>query len=200
MKKLFPVIYMFIITAVLSAVVIGFAQFTDERVKANQTLAFEIAVLKVLPDMYNENLNSVELHNMFIEKVKSPTDKTAGAYYVEKNQRLDCYILPVEGQGFWAPIKAVIGIKPDKKNVTGFAVYEQKETPGLGAEVAAEKFCGQFKGLELAKEKKKLIYFKRPGSPLEKYDVHAVTGATQTSTRLEKIINDGLIEWQKKVN
>jgi Na(+)-translocating NADH:ubiquinone oxidoreductase C subunit len=198
MKKLFPIIYMFVITALLSAVVIGFAQFTDKRVQANQKLAFEVAVLKVLPGLYDENLSSVELHNIFIENLKQPTEETAGAFYIEKDGRLTCYVLPVKGQGFWAPIEAVIGIKPDMKTVTGFAVYEQKETPGLGAEVANESFCRQFNGLETS-QGNKMIYFKRPGSPLGKSEVHAVTGATQTSTRLEKIINDGLIEWRKKV-
>jgi hypothetical protein len=39
---------------------------------------------------------------------------------------------------------------------------------------------------------------KRPSDVLGKSDVHAITGATQTSIRLEKIINDALINWLSK--
>jgi hypothetical protein len=31
-------------------------------------------------------------------------------------------------------------------------------------------------------------------------DVHAVTGATQTSTRLEKILNDALKKWRAELD
>ncbi|MBN1796073.1 MAG: FMN-binding protein [Sedimentisphaerales bacterium] len=198
MKRLFPVIYMFVITAALSAVVIGFARFTEKRVQANESLAFEIAVLKVVPDLYDEKLSSMELHKIFTGEVKEPAETTAGAYFVEEDGQIAGYALPIAGQGFWASIRAVVGIKPDKRTVTGFAVYEQRETPGLGAEVAQIAFTEQFKNLKLSADGKPVV-FRRPGETLQKSQVHAVTGATQTSTRLEKIINDALAEWRKKV-
>jgi major membrane immunogen (membrane-anchored lipoprotein) len=37
---------------------------------------------------------------------------------------------------------------------------------------------------------------RRPGDALGPSDVHAVTGATQTSVRLEKILNDALKKWR----
>lgn len=190
---------MFVVTAVLSAVIIGFAQFTSGRVAANETLNFELAVLKALPGIYDSNLSSVELHNIFEQKLTQPTKASGGAFLLKQNDKIVAYALPIEGQGFWAPIKAVIGIKPDKKTVTGFAVYEQRETPGLGAEVAKKEFCDKFNGLKMA-DGDKYVYFKRPGSELQKCDVHAVTGATQTSTRLEKIINDSIKQWRTKIN
>ncbi len=197
-KKWFPVLYMFIVTAFFSSIVIGVSQFTKERVIANQKRSFEQAVLIVLPGMYDAQASDLELHRRFQEQVNLPDEFTAGAYTIKKYSQLIAYALPIQGQGFWAPIKGVIGIAADKKAITGVVFYEQKETPGLGAQITTVEFRSQFQGKVMSMGKKPLS-FKRPGDILGKSDVHAVTGATQTSARLEKIINNGLRNWQLKM-
>ena len=92
----------------------------------------------------------------------------------------------------------VIGVKADKETVTGIAFYEQKETPGLGAEITKPAFKNQFQGKLLA-EQGSPLKMRRPGETLGKNEYHAVTGATQTSTRLENIINDALEQWREKL-
>ncbi len=198
-RRWFPVVYMFIITACFSAVIIGFAQFTEPQVQANQARAFELAVLTVLPDMYDENVGSIELHRRFEEELEKPNEKSAGAYVLKRDGKLVAYALPFTGQGFWAPIDGVIGISADKETVTDICIYQQRETPGLGAEVAARQFCDQFIQLKMGNIERP-VRFKRMGEPLSESDVHAVTGATQTSTRLEVMINTALSEWRKKIN
>jgi Na(+)-translocating NADH:ubiquinone oxidoreductase C subunit len=197
-KRWFPIFYMFAVTACFSAVIIGFAQMTEEQVKANQAGSFEVAVLKVLPGLYDPNAGAVELHRQFVEQVGKPTDETAGAYTSEQNGKITAYALPFTGQGFWAPIDGVIGIEPDKKTITNIVIYQQRETPGLGAEVAQRPFCNQFIDLKMTAGDKP-IEFRRPGEPLNIGQVHAVTGATQTSIRLEKIINDALNRWRNRI-
>jgi Na+-transporting NADH:ubiquinone oxidoreductase subunit C len=128
--------------------------------------------------------------------VKGPDDSTGGAYTLRKNGVILAYALPISGRGFWAPIKGIIGIKADKKTITGIAFYEQNETPGLGAEIAKISFRKQFEGKVISTDDKP-INIRRPSATLGQSDVHAITGATQTSTRLEKIINDGLTKWLK---
>ena len=193
-KKWFPVLYMFVLTAFFSTIVIGFTQLTGERVEANETLAFEKAVLAVLPGLYEENLNRLELHRRFTESVIPPDDSFGIAYTLKQNGQIVAYALPISGQGFWAPIEGVIGIRADKKTITGIAFYRQNETPGLGAEITKATFKEQFPDRIIATEGQP-INIKRPGTVLGDSDVHAVTGATQTSTRLENIINTGLKEW-----
>ena len=193
-KTWFPIVYMFCLTAFFSTIVIGFTQATGERVEANEKLAFEKAVLDALPGLYEENLSRMELHKRFTESVSPPDDSSGTAYTLRQNGQIVAYALPVSGQGFWAPIKGVIGIKADKKTVTGIAFYQQNETPGLGAEIAKAAFTEQFRGKIIAVNGQP-INIKRPGDVLGNSDVHAVTGATQTSTRLENIINAGLNEW-----
>jgi Na+-transporting NADH:ubiquinone oxidoreductase subunit C len=197
-KKWYPVVYMFVLTAVFSSLVIGFTQSTIKRVEANEKLIFEEAVLATL-GLYNPNLSGLEQHKIFVEKIKEPSAQTGGAFTLVEGDRIVAYALPVEGQGFWATIRAVVGIDADKKTIKGFAVYQQNETPGLGAEIAKPEFRNQFKGKIISNEAKPLN-INRPGTPLDESSVHAITGATQTSVRLEKLINDGLKNWKEKMS
>lgn len=197
-KRWFPVVYMFIVTAFFSAIVIGFTRITEARVQANQEFAFESAVLRVLPDMYDPGASQQALHTRFVEEVQKPDDATAGAYVLRQGGSVAGYALPFSGQGFWAPIKGVLGISPDRETITGIAFYEQNETPGLGARITEPDFKEQFESLRMTGAEAP-IQMKRPGEPLNEGQFHAVTGATQTSVRLERIINDALAQWNSKM-
>jgi Na+-transporting NADH:ubiquinone oxidoreductase subunit C len=199
-KLWFPVVYMFAVTAFFSSIVIGFTQATGNRIGANQKLSFEKAILAALPDLYDESekISGLELHKRFTEKVSAPDEQTAGAYTLKESGKIVAYALPIEGKGFWARIKGVIGIRADKKTITGIYFYQQSETPGLGAEIAKPEFRNQFKGKIISVGEKPLT-IARPDSTLDRSSVHAVTGATQTSTRLEVIINNGLKQWQQEM-
>jgi len=186
---------MFMVTAFFSSIVIGFAQLTADRVQANQKLAFEIAVLAVLPDLYDPDSS---LHEIFQKNVTPPNEELAGACTLEKDGQIQGYALPIVGPGFWAPIKGIIGIAADKKTITAIAFYQQNETPGLGGQILTSKFRDQFNGVIMSISDKP-IRLMPVGSMLGEGDVHAVTGATQTSIRLEKIINDALENWQDKL-
>lgn len=194
-KRLYGVFYMFFVTAFFSSIVIGFARFTDEKVQANKQLAFEKAVLSVLPNLWAPDASNLELHQKFMEKVNLPGPHSGNAYTLKEDGKLIAYALPIEGQGFWSPIKGIISIESDEKTIIGIAFYEQNETPGLGAQILTSDFRDQFKG-KIISVIDKPMRIKPAGEILRKNEVHAVTGATQTSTRLEKIINDAVTKWQ----
>jgi Na+-transporting NADH:ubiquinone oxidoreductase subunit C len=197
-KRWYAPVFMFIVTAAFSSVVIGFAMKTENLVEANAQQALEKAVLQVLPTLYSDTASRSELRKTFVEQVGRPSDETGGAYVFKKGNQIEAYAVPFSGQGFWATIKGVVGVKADKKTVTGIAFYEQSETPGLGAEITKPTFKNQFPGRILA-DKAVLLKMKRPGESLAQNEYHAVTGATQTSMRVEKIINDALNQWREKI-
>ncbi|MHC4264747.1 MAG: FMN-binding protein, partial [Planctomycetota bacterium] len=177
-KRWYSVIYMFVVTAFFSTIVIGFSQFTQERVEANKQINFEKAVYMVIP-VIDDTPSSQNVHAIF-SVLNKPDKSSGGAYYLKnKDGEIKFYVLPFEGQGFWAPIKGVIGIKADKQTVVGIAFYEQNETPGLGAEIAKPDFTNQFIDKKLSSQDK-ILNIKRPGDELGESDVYAVTGATQT--------------------
>jgi Na+-transporting NADH:ubiquinone oxidoreductase subunit C len=198
-NRWFSVFYMFIVTAFCSSIIIGLTLATRERVEANATTALEEAVLRVLPGLYEDGLSGVQIHQRFADSVTLPSDETGGAWVVKENGTVRAYAVPVAGQGFWAPIKGIIGVAGDRTTVTGIAFYEQNETPGLGAEIETPVWRAQFKGKTLSGGER-VLSMKRPGEPLGEHDVHAVTGATQTSVRVAKLINDSVAQWRQKLN
>lgn len=197
-KRWFPILYMFLVSAFFSSVVIGFTAATRRRVEANEMLAFERAIVSVVPGLYEPGLSGMEIHQRFAGRLNEPTAATAGAYTLQQDGQVVAYALPISGQGFWAPIKGVIGIQADGHTVTGIAFYEQNETPGLGAEITQPAFRSQFEGLTLSAGDKP-VRIERPGTELDSGQVHAVTGATQTSARVEKIINSAVTMWRSEV-
>lgn len=46
------------------------------------------------------------------------------------------WVIPVNGFGLWDAIYGYLALKPDGNTVIGIAWYEQKETPGLGGNIA----------------------------------------------------------------
>ena len=190
----FAGVYMFCLTACLSSIIIGVSKATRDRVEANQQIAFETAVVEVLPF----DLSSKEHpHKSFIDYIKS-NELVNGAYVLMDGREIKGYALPIAGKGFWAPIKGIIGIAPDKKTITGIAFYEQNETPGLGAQITTKDFRVQFINKKLA-DGDKPIRIMPAGTVLKNNEVHAISGATQTSRRLEKLINEDLVEWRNQL-
>ena len=58
----------------------------------------------------------------------------------------DGYVIPINGFGLWDAIYGYLALKPDGNTVIGITWYEQKETPGLGANIAEEPWQSLFPG------------------------------------------------------
>ena len=104
------------------------------------------------------------------------------------------------GRGFWDQISGVLALTPDLNRVIGLAILSQKETPGLGGRITEPQFQGRFKGLDASPprdETERFIHITR-AEPAGKQDprygrtVDAITGATQTSLALDRLINENL--------
>lgn len=191
-KPFFAVIYMFVVTAFFSSILVGFSRMTRSRVKANEQLAVERAVLAVFPDTME--VAAKDIHAVFNEKFVEKQELGAWLYY--RDQQLAGYAVPVEGKGYWATIKGIVGIDVDTQTITGVSFYEQSETPGLGARIVEPDFCDQFVGRKLQISEMP-IGIKPPSETLKDNQVHAITGATQTCIRLEVLMNEGLAQWQQ---
>ncbi len=61
-------------------------------------------------------------------------------------RQVEGYIIPVSGFGLWDYIYGYIAVRPDGDEVIGISWYEQKETPGLGANIAETPWQSQFSG------------------------------------------------------
>lgn len=54
------------------------------------------------------------------------------------------YIIPVNGYGLWGPIYGYLAIEANANTVLGTTWYDQKETAGLGANIATSSWQEQF--------------------------------------------------------
>jgi Na+-transporting NADH:ubiquinone oxidoreductase subunit C len=179
-----------VITAVFSSVLIAFSRLTQGRVRANEQLNFERAVVQAFPEIQYKN--NLEIHQIFDDQFKK--DDRTGAYLYEKDGQLSGYAVPFAGQGFWDKIEGVIGIAADKRTIRGVAFYQQKETPGLGARIDEETFRKQFIGKNIQDSAQPIRIVPEAQIPADN-EVHAVTGATQTSVRLEVLMNRNIRAW-----
>ena len=194
----YPVIYMFTVTFLFTAVLIGIANATRGRVEANRLFLFERAVLSAVGAGPESIASPARVHSLFNRTVLPPSPSSGGAYRHMDGERLVAYALPIEGQGFWDVIRGVVGIAPGGRALTGIAFYQQKETPGLGAEISKPRFRGQFEGAGLSDGPVPLALYPSSSAKSE-HHLDAVTGATETCTRLERIINTALVEWRGRV-
>lgn len=189
-KPYFAIVYMFVITAVFSSALIGFARITRGRVAANLQLNFERAVVQAFPEI--EFQSNLQIHQIFKDLFRK--DDRTGAYLYEKEGQIVGYAVPFSGQGFWDKIEGIIGIAADKRTVQGVAFYEQKETPGLGARIDEDEFRRKFIGKKIDDSIRPIGIVPEAQTPAEN-EVHAVTGATQTSVRLETLMNQNIRQW-----
>lgn len=65
---------------------------------------------------------------------------------------VDGYVIPVNGYGLWDAIYGYLAIKPDGNSVIGITWYDQKETPGLGANIADPPWQNLFPGKRIFQE------------------------------------------------
>ena len=190
----YSVVFMFICTLAVSTVLIIFGNATRQRVEDNQRVAFRRAVLEALLMELPRSISPAQIHDIFTDSIRAGS-QFAGIQEFRRNDSIIAYALPIEGPGFWAPIKGVVGIAADEKTLTGLAIYEQNETPGLGGEIVKPHFRDQFRGKRIGEGDRPLEI--KPGTEvLDEHSVHAITGATQTSEKLEILLNTALQTWR----
>jgi Na+-transporting NADH:ubiquinone oxidoreductase subunit C len=193
-NRYWAVVFMFVLTAILSTILIGLARFTEPRVRLNREIAFETAAVRCIPLI--EAKTETEIHTVFGRDFIKP-ESASGAYLYQPSGRAVGYALPFSGQGFWSTIRGVIGISVDRKTILGVWFYEQAETPGLGARIVEPFFYEQFAGKIFSSDARP-IRIKSVADATDK-DIAAISGATQTCVRLEKLLNAAIEEWRNKM-
>lgn len=125
----------------------------------------------------------------------------------------DGWVIPVEGMGLWSYIYGYLAIKPDGNTVIGITWYDQKETPGLGANIATLDWQQQFGGKDifLSNSEGKTDYKTAPlginvvkgkvkevlgDSPKAKSAVDGMPGATLTGNGVTDAYKDTLAPYR----
>jgi Na+-transporting NADH:ubiquinone oxidoreductase subunit C len=101
-------------------------------------------------------------------------------------------VLPIEGMGMWGTVYGFLSIDRDGNTVRGLTFYEQKETPGLGGEIANPQWQALWVGRKAfdANWAPQLAVIKGPAGPPDKapHHVDGLSGATITSQGITRVV------------
>lgn len=194
-ERIYPILFMVVVTVVFISVVSGIYLATEERVKLNEALFLRSAVLYAADISVPEKAEEVqEVYQQRVEEVVN--EETGGPEYfriLDESGNLTGYAVYAQGPGLWGQIVAIVGFEEDLTTLTGVEFIKQNETPGLGARITENWFKEQFRG------KRGPFTLVPEESETAQNEINAITGATRTSTSVRSIMNDVVEEADEKV-
>jgi Na+-transporting NADH:ubiquinone oxidoreductase subunit C len=219
MKRFKIVVFMIVIAALYGAGVTGLHLSTVKTVEQNNRLIEQKALVDLfkLGDVKTLSKDQIaKIVETQIDRSETLTDPQTGktvpllkAYTDASRTTLKSYAFPFSGIGFWAEIKGYIAVDAELKKTTGFKVIEQTETPGLGSRIENEEFYGVFfsPGLTITPPApgKDYLYMGTagnkpdPGTAQYGRTFDAITGATQTSLAMGRMLNAAVAEFSRAV-
>lgn len=204
----YVILYAGVVSAIFTFAIMSLNAVSQPIVERNKKLATDKAFVELfeLGDVEKLSPNEiVELRSKYVHK--GPTVELFGkipavtqTWVVRKNGKVLAVAIPVRGVGFWAPISGYIALSPDLNTVKGVVFLGHSETPGLGGRLTEKNWRDKFKGLKIDQagtDDYKLIYIDNNPSPSKQNrHVDAITGATGTSSAIEKFINNSLLDFR----
>ncbi|WP_341532856.1 Na+-translocating NADH-quinone reductase subunit C [Sodalis glossinidius] len=116
---------------------------------------------------------------------------TGDVYFIHINDELQQIILAIYGKGAKSMMYAFVALTPDGRTVKNLLHYQQNETPFLGARVEDPDWLRQWTGKKLLNDDAQpaLKVVQSGADPQDVYTVDSISGATMTSTGVEKNVN-----------
>lgn len=151
-----------------------------------------------------------EPYKLIYEILPNPPEKGVAK---ENKAKPEGFVIPVNGFGLWDAIYGYLAIKPDGDTVIGISWYDQKETPGLGANISETYWQNLFPGKKIFQEGPTgktdfktaplgLVVVKGKvnevlgNSPKAKSAVDGMTGATLTGNGVNEAYRDVLAPYR----
>jgi len=219
MKRIQTVLFMVIVTSVFGAGVTGLYLSSMETVAQNNRFIEQRALVELFGLGDIETLSKQEVADMVenqIDRSEVLTDPQTGkqipllkAYAGADRSELVAYGFPFDGIGFWQEITGYIAVDASLQKTVGLKVITHAETPGLGGRIEEDFFTEPFSdGVDISKPPpgKSYIYMAaagskvEPGTPQYGRTFDAITGATQTSLAMERMLNDSVAEFRRAVD
>ncbi len=133
---------------------------------------------------------------LYNKKMKEPF---LSPIYIAEIEGITLYIVPMRGTGLWGPVYGNVAFGPDFNEIVGADFSHDKETPGLGAEIANKEFSDQFIGKTIFDESGKFVSVKvvKGGVgtlPADQHNhgVDAISGGTITSNSVSDMLKNCL--------
>ena len=196
------VAFMVLMAAVFGAGVTGIYLASQGTLERNRAFLRERSLVEAfgIGDTRQLTKNQVlELVEKRIEQDDTIRDPESGwetpllKAYEPDGKTLIGYGFMFRGPGFWAPIEGILAVSPDLTTTIGMTIVQQAETPGLGGRITEPIFTKQFReGILISPPENGPHIRVGAADKANPRQVDAITGATQTSMAMERILNDAL--------
>ncbi|MBE6309020.1 MAG: NADH:ubiquinone reductase (Na(+)-transporting) subunit C [Bacteroidaceae bacterium] len=101
------------------------------------------------------------------------------------------YVIPMTGNGLWGGIWGYMAVNNDGNTIYGVYFSHASETPGLGAEIAGDKFQTRFPGKNIIKDGAVALTVTKKVAD-ETCEVNAISGATITCNGVDAMLKNTL--------
>ena len=113
-------------------------------------------------------------------------------YVIKKDNAVDQIVIAVEGLGMWGQIYGFMALAPDGNTIRGLTFYDQRETPGLGGEIANPSWQALWRGRQAydAQWNVGIQVIKGQAGPPEADPSHVdgLSGSTITSKAITQLV------------
>jgi Na+-transporting NADH:ubiquinone oxidoreductase subunit C len=204
-SQVYPVVFMLVITVVFVGVLSILYRSTEKGIEAYRQQTYQLQILSLFADTLStvtgqkpaDFLDRATVKTNFekyvqIKKLPLKANNIIGKDYYTVSDgkgKLIGHCFDITGSGLWGTMRGLLALSPDFKSIINFAIYDQMETPGLGARVEEDWFKKQFGGKPFSTGDKSISFSLVPeAASAGKTEVRQVTGATITSSSVLKMI------------
>lgn len=200
------------ISVVFTAAIMVLHVTTKDVVDENEQLMHEKALVGVFGLGDVNALSGDEIRRLFREDIQRVGIDGGRAFYFafRPDAKLGdppfAFAVPLHGVGFWAPIEGLLAVDLATHTCLGVVFTQHSETPGLGGRITEPEFRDAWKGLNMQPPASgRYVYInstapRGPDDPQAGRHVDAVSGATGTSTAVQKFTNECLREYLQKAD
>lgn len=147
-----------------------------------------LAVSGLLPDGPASDRELASLVRQLDAREVGLEEKTT-IFLVWADGQLQRLILPVSGQGMWAPISGYLALEPDLRTVAAISFHDMAETPGIGDRIQDPVWQAGWHGKQAFDDDGKPVL---GASDDPRYRIDAIAGATVTVNAATRLVRDAL--------
>ena len=165
-------------------------QATAGQIERNRAALLEKAVTQVLPG--TSTTKGLVIDNGAL--AMAATDRADFIASYDENGAVIGVAVPTGIMGYQDRIQMLLGYDPRSQSLTGFAVLESRETPGLGSKIGTDPaFLSSLRGLDVRLSGATLaneVTLTTRGQVRAPWQVDGITGATISSKAVTRAISN----------
>lgn len=116
-------------------------------------------------------------------------------HLLQKQGKLDLLVLPIYGRGYQSTIRAWLTLSGDLNTVVALSVFEQGETPGIGARITEDSWQQLWAQKQLYNDNREVALSVVTGQATNVNEVDGISGATRTGVGINSMLQFWLGEY-----